>query len=1467
MGLARSGGAMAAVAATAAEVAVSLAGLAGLAGRVDIAAVNGPASVVVSGDADAVDEVAARWAADGRDVKRLRVSHAFHSHHMDPVLEQFGRDIAGLDFRAPAIPMVSNLTGTLATAEQLAAVDYWVEHVREPVRYADGVAALAGLGVAHYLELGPGGVLTGMAAACLPDDDDRVLVTALPGGVAEPRGVARALARLGAAGLPVAWTGLPDGRRADLPTYAFQRHQYWLDVAPRPTAGAEHPLLVSTVELADGGAIATGLLSRARLPWLADHRVSGAVLLPGTAFVEMALRAGAQVGCADVAELVLEAPATVPPDTAVDVQVAVAAPADGQRRFEVFCRQAGAAWARHATGVLAALPDPQWSGGDGPWPPRDAVAVDLADCYAVLAARGYDYGPAFRGLRGLWRRSDEVFADVALPAELVPEARRFLVHPVLLDTALHAVLLSGAFGIDTALALPFSWSGVSVRATGASRLLVRVTGGSGSVTVELADSDGRPLGVVRSLLLRAADPDRLRTMAAAAPPAATAEYRDLYQVEWDLLSETGASADPADWSVVGTRVLAESECYPDWLVFQATHAAAAAAVVVLAWPGDHDPDVPAVAQARLARLLEIVQQWCAEDRWARSRLVLLTHGAVAEDQGTAVSDLAGAAAWGLVRTAQTEHPGRFVLVDTDDDPDSMAALAVAVGSGEPQSVIRRGQVRVPRLARPGTVLSVPDSAAWRLAAVRRGSLDGLALIDHPAAAAALAPTRVRVRIRAAGVNFRDVVSTLGLVDDDRPLGSEAAGVVTEIGEDVTDLAVGDRVMGIFPDGAFGPVAATDRDLLVPIPREWTFEQAAAVPVAFATAYHGLVNLAKVQPGERVLVHAAAGAVGMAAVQIARYLGAEVYGTASPHKWPALLGYGMTSDRMASSRTLEFEQRFAAGFDVVLDSLAGEFVDASLRLTRPGGRFLEIGKTDIRDTAMVARDHPRISYRAYDLLADVEPRSQGEMLRELAALVERGVLSFPPLASWPVRRAPEAFRYMSMARHVGKLVLTLPPGDDGDGTVLVTGASGALAGLFARHLVLARGVRNLLLLSRGPARPELIAELTELGAAVRWAACDVADRDALARVLAGIAPQHPLTGVFHLAGALADGVIESLTTDSLDAVMAPKAVGAWNLHTTTLDAPLTDFVVFSSVAGTLGTAGQGNYAAANAFLDALVSYRRGRGLPGSSWVWGMWENFGSAMTGRLSEVDRARLRTLGLAAITAEQGTRMFDAGTELGSAVLVAAAVAASDPAAAQAVSPLLRPLLAAPARRRAAPDTPTATVSFTDRLAGLDPVAARDELARLVGRNVAAVLGYDTDVAPPVATPLRDLGFDSLAGVELRNRLNSRTGLRTPTTLVFDYPTIGDIVGYLVDALGVARPRQAAPDDTDGTIRDLLAGIPVATLRRAGLLDALLRLAAPDTESETPSDASSVAFDDDDDLDSLDVDGLVRLALGGNDR
>ncbi len=1404
MGALPAGGAMVSIQASEQEVAPTLNGYED---RVSLAAVNGPVSVVISGEEDAVVELQGVWEQRDRKTKRLRVSHAFHSPRMDAMLDEFAEVANTVEFSPPRIPVVSNLTGEPAPDEQICTADYWVRHVREAVRFMAGVQWLHSQGANNYLELGPDTTLSTTTSMCLETDSEHPVlsVALLRRERPEVKALLAALAQVWAHGADVDWRTLLEGsgaRRVTLPAYAFQRQRFWLlpnsgagDVTASGLLSANHPLLGAALSPATEGAdvVFTGRISVGSHPWLADHAVLGTALLPGTAFLELALHTGQHVGTPTVHELVLEAPLLLSGDSAVQLQISITDPDDaGRRSLSVHsCPEPTPGdlregdWTLHATGVLS--PEDEEIAGVNEqfveWPPEGAEAVNVDGLYDQLIERGIEYGPAFQGLQAAWRRGQEIFAEVTLAPDQHSEASSFGVHPALLDAALHAAFVAPDTD-EGGVRLPFSLNGVQLYSPGASSLRVVVSPtAENAIRLSVADDTGQPVATIDSLTTREIPAGALNVT----------QGDSLFTVRWNTITSPvqqtlqhvvlGAENSPLAETLAGAGCTVEA--YADLRILgQALEDGASLPSIVLA---DCDPGEDgelAAMHASTHQVLVLVQEWLADPRFADARLVLLTKGAVAVTAGEHLPGIAQSPIWGLVRSAQTENPGRLVLADVDGDETSWGALPDALSHHEPQLAIRSASVLVPRLARAGSddALMTPNGASqWQLRADPGGTFEGLSLVparETPGAGEA------SVAVRAAGLNFRDVLIALGMYPGDATIGGEGAGVVLEVGPGVEGLAVGDRVMGLLT--SMGNVSVADHHWLTRIPDGWSFAQAASVPVAFLTAYYALVDLAAVKPGERVLVHAGAGGVGMAAVQLAKHLGAEVFATASPSKWDTLRALGLDDTHIANSRTLDFKQRFrdasdGRGVDVVLDSLTGEFVDASLELLAKDGRFVEMGKADIRDADEISEKHPGVAYTAFDL-NDVGPERIRAMLAQLVELFDGGALRLVPVRAWDIRHAPDAFRFMSQARHVGKLVLTMPPAIDSQGTLLITGATGTLGGLLARHLASQHGVNHLLLTSRrgedAEGAKQLKADLEALGATVTIAACDVSQREPLQALLDTIPAEHPLRGVVHAAGVLDDGVIGSLTPDRVDAVLAPKADAAWHLHDLTKHLDLSMFVLFSSAAGTFGSPGQSNYAAANAFVDALAAYRHARGLTGMSLAWGLWEQ-ASDMTGELTDADRKRMARTGIRPLSSEEGLQLFSRALAAGDALMLPVPL---DLAALRAQSstgilpPLLSGLVVVPARRESKASRSLA------RLLAVTPESERGSVVLdLVRAEVATVLGHASSEAIDPQRTFKDLGFDSLTAVELRNRLNVQTGLQLAATIVFDYPTTSAVAEYLL--------------------------------------------------------------------------------------
>ncbi|MET8877842.1 SDR family NAD(P)-dependent oxidoreductase [Nocardia sp. NPDC004604] len=1103
------GGAMAAVQASAEEVSELLSD------GIDIAAINSPGSVVVSGVREEVAAVVDRLRQAGRRVNWLPVSHAFHSPLMEPMLEQFATAIEKLSFTEPAIPVVSNLDGRPGGA-RMATPQYWVEHVRRSVHFAEGMQWLRQAGVGRYVVAGPDGGLTALIHQCVESaittesPAPATVVPVLRKARSETVSALTAAAAIDVAGNGIDWPAVftrgarqPRPRaHVALPTYAFQHRHYWLDSPTLrstwfvgtdvsridrerglvPLLTRAHPLLGAAVASPEtGGVVVTGRLSPAIQPWLADHVVGGVALLAGTGFVELVLRAAEEVGCVLLRELTLMAPLVLSDNRGVQLQVQVGGADEfGCRAVSVYsCTEAdNAVWILHAQGVLGAETPLHGDAEFAEWPPQGAVAVPIDGLYDRLTGTGYEYGPVFRGLQSVWRRGDDLFVQASVSGA-VTEAEQFGLHPALLDSVLHALLLEGEGVAAGEVMMPFAWQNVSLYAAGASSVRARITQlAGGRVAIDVSDEAGQLVLQAQSLTMRPLPPGQLT------PPRARGR---LHALRW---TPVGGSmpGTPSQTFKSHIHTVPDAETLLSWIRDEPVDMPS---VVVLdsQRAGTGAEDIPDRLRAATADALAVTQVWLAATQFAASTLVVLTRGAVGL-VGETITDLPGSAIWGLLRSAQSEHPGRIVLVDTEVDARfEETALSAVLASGEPQIVLRAGVLHKARLT------EIPDQ-----------------------------PRRSH----------------------------------------------------------------------------------SAMP-------------------------------------------------AGPH---------------------------SAGSDVGATSAGG--------------------------------------------------------------------------------------------------------------TVLVTGGTGEIGAQLARHLVVKHRVKSLVLASRRGAAAdgavELAAELTELGALVTVVACDVSDRDAVAAMVAAVPDQFPLQGVIHAAGVLDDGMVESLTPDRLNTVLAGKADAAWYLHELTRDMDLRVFALCSSAAGVLGGAGQGNYAAANVFLDRLAEHRRTTGLAATSIAWGPWTS-GTGMAGSLGDTGLARLRRNAFLSISPEQGLEMFDLAVTQDRAAVVAAPmdrVVLERHARAGLLVPALRGLTSSTPRLSAGETAPTREegLSLRGKISAMASAERLPILVDMVRNQIGVVLGHDNphDIDPE--GNFRELGFDSLTAVEARNQLNGVTGLRLPTTLIFDNPTPVALARYILHEL-----------------------------------------------------------------------------------
>lgn len=1461
--------------------------------RINPAVYNSPSSTVVSGNAEDMATFLQLCEAEGIYAKRIAVDVLAHSPELRVLCPTLTERMGDLTAQRAKIPFHSTVEGHAGlkplSGEELD-LAYWCDNLCNPVRFVDVISHLTAQGNVTFLECSPQPIL--LPAIEETADQSEACVTAigtLKRTLSAKEAIAEAAARLFSAGHELNWRALyPDCKPVCLPTYPFERSSYWLsaqasqDVSAAGQRIVNHSFLNALIDLPNQeGFVLTGRIGLKSQAWIADHGAGGAVLLPASAYVDMALEAAAKLGAAAVEELVLQAPMMLVDNDMLDIQLRVEErKQDGHWPLSFYSRrstgddhQPPEEWSLNATAFLTS-DAAKLEVSDEQWPPVGAQEEDLDAFRDRLALAGYQYGPAFHGLTRLWREGNELFAEAELPEGLKP-AGHFL-HPALLDAVLQPIALPWKGDGTAALRLPFSINEITCTGEAATCLRARLTVlDNESVRFQAFNEKGVPVIAFEKLTLRLAKREVLEAKSKSRPD------RDLLELVWSpLLNDTKPVGNLPSWEKLS--LLQPSEAFAARLAHfskassfeELANAETPPGTIVWALPQTDDEDLPRSTRTLNETVLNQLQQFSHNKALSGSVLVVMTHKAITTGLHE-VPDPAHASAWSMIHSAQNEMPDRFILVDVDDESDIGETLKLALGSGRAQLAIRHDKLLAPALMRIDAVPLLPVPVIgkpWRLDLVHGEGIEALDVVADDRGQTPLGQEQIRVEVRAAGLNFYDTACAMGLVAKRHDFGAEAAGVVVETAPGVERFTPGDRVV-VMAEGCFGAQVVADARMASHFPAHWTFAQAATVPIAFVTSYYALIEMAKIKPGEKVLIHAGAGGVGQAAIQLARHLGAEVFVTASPRKWPVLRALGIPQDHIGNSRTLDFAEQFqevrGAGIDVVINSLAGDFIDRTMAIMAPGGRFVEIGKTDVRDPKRVNDAYPQITYHYLDWGVTSGFETTGQVFAALMRLFEDGMLQTLPLTAIDIQQAPDAFRMMQHARHTGKIVLTLPQQLNPQGTVLITGGTGTLGALLAEHLVTSRSVKRLLLVSRsGAASPEAAAVRDVLeahGAIVDIKACDTSDPIALKRLFQTIPAEHPLTGIFHTAGVLADATIANLTAKQIEKVFAPKVDAAWHLHELTQHMDLAVFALYSSINGVLGNAGQGNYAAANTFLDSLALVRRRLGLPATSLGWGWWRPV-TNLSRNFSAADTARIARVGFAPITAEHGNALLDA------------AIASPFPALAASpfnqqtldenrdvglLHPLLMSLVGTNSKRRGRSAADKAA-DLMRELKALTSAARTKKVETLILQHTISTLGLSEGTKLKADDSFKDLGIDSLMALSLRNQVNIAFGLRLPATLIYDFPAPKALGEHLVERLfpqgqeeDVAGRGSTEPDDT--AIRSLISSIPISRLRGLGILETLLQLASGQEISTFEGEPETV-----DKIQSASVEELLKLAALG---
>jgi amino acid adenylation domain-containing protein len=1440
------------------EAARRLIGEAGLA--LEIAAINGPDLITVGGAPREIDRLMDLLRADpARPFGRpLHVDYAFHTRQMDPFAAELRASLAGIAPCAGDAAMYSTVTGTPVGAHALDA-EYWWRNMREPVLFQAAVEAAIQDGINTFVEIGAHPVLSGPVRACLAAAGRTgTVVASLQREVADEMYLGRALGKLYVSGVAPDWSSVapPGWRFVPLPGQPFEAQRLWAESEESRAArldGPVHPLLGTRLRTASPRWQAH---IGARMPrFLGDHRIDGATVFPASAYVEQMLATARETLGEPPWELegiVFHDALLLPDEGRVQVETSFATE---RGAIEIASRSVGdAAWTVRASGRVRS-----WNGGDhgvARWQPatEPPTHVEHARFYQMLQQEGHDFGPSFRGVRTLWRERGEALGAIALPAEAV-DSGRYVLHPALLDACFQVIRGFGEFSDDAPredlVTLPVSIGRLRVfRRPGRDVLsrasAVHETASEIVCDIDVVDDLGHPVAAIRGLRCR-----RIRAGGTAAAGSVAAFYREHWvELERELAQRQatgrgylvlGAGARVAHelaeaLRARGARVVCAESTKTD-ATAAAIEALLAASgpvdeIVVIATLDDERSHEPSPDPAVVEGLVALLQIGARTDP---RRVITIIADGVAQCPGDPARSPFFAPADGLVRTARNEMPDLQARV-IDTDPHSMridrlvaevlrdAAEPLIALRGDKRLACRLGAVSEESLPLGSTTWQPkPRTPPFHVTMSSPGALDRLRLREMRPPRPR--PGEVLVEVRAVGLNFRDVMAATGLLPPDaedapawQHLGLECAGVAIEVGEGC-DLGLAGRRVIAMTRGALASHVAVPAALVIPIPDELSFAAAAALPTAYATAQYTLRSLARLQAGETVLIHAATGGVGLAAIAIARNCGARIIATAGrPEKRDYLRARGLAD--VFDSRSLGFADDVLAatqgrGVDVVLNSLPGPYLEKSLALLAPGGRFLEIGKRDIYGDRLIGLRSLRqnAAFFAVDLASIARERPQAiraeleSVVRDIAA----GKLDLLPVEPFSSDEIAGAFRHMANADHIGKIVITheqparvefdsaasrlIRP----DATYLVTGGLGGF-GLAIAQWLATQGARSLALIGRsGAARAEAqsaVAAMRAAGVDVMAIAADVSDAAQVSAVLGAIAATgRPLLGIIHAAGIIDDALLGDLDADRVRRVFAPKAVGAWHLHALTAGLPLDFFVCCSSVAGLLGSVGQAHYAAANRFLDALAAMRQAQHLPGLSIAWGPIADAGF-LTRRpdiARHLEQGGMRPIPVQAALDALACLLLRRCDAIAVADIAAPLVARALPATAR--SGYLAELVSTDARSHAAPE------SLRSRWLQLPASDRPGFIADFLRQQIGAVL-KTVPSSIEAERPLAELGLDSLTSFELKNRIESAIDASLPITKFLQKPTVrqlADVIGEKLDqpAESALRPAAARPADT----------------------------------------------------------------------
>jgi polyketide synthase 12/polyene macrolide polyketide synthase/epothilone polyketide synthase D len=1444
-------GAMASIAASETEV---LLAIEVYKDTVGIGAVNGPLSTMISGDRDKVIQVLAGFEARGVKVKLLPISNASHSPLMETILDEFEKVALKVKYSSPSISIISNLTGKLIENDEICNATYWKQHIRNTVRFSEGMQSLHEMGYRIFIEIGPQSILLGMGQACAPQNDkgltEGVWLPSLEKGKPEWGILLKSLGTLWVHGETIKWKDFEkdyNRHKVQLPTYPFQRERYWVEAVNKSNLyniNPGHALLglMTFSAMHDTEITFNSEINLKAYPYLIDHQVFGNIIVPGSVYIEMAIAAAREKfkeklnesSIIEIRNILIEQPLVLPIDGTEFCSRAIQVAIENEH-WQVLSHQNNK-WVKHASGVMmvtepiAAASTLDIEGIKQ----RCDIETNPSDLYQQLDNMGLEYGALFQGLKKLYNNNYEAFGEISIPIGIEHD-KGYLLHPAVLDSCFHimANLFIGDYSQNNKYVyLPFEiekidfYGNLSKDVVAYAELEDSNQDKVKKANLSICDSHGKLLISIHGFSSVKTSNSELSQLVSS--QSITNIDNLLYELKWreqglSIIEPTGIR-ERKIWYIlsendaISEQLIDRVKQFGDIVNTELGNSALQLDRVVYIPGVDKNITKIATVSCVYETALKLTQHLVKNKILKNNgKLIFVTQCAQWVNDVQFYYSLSQAPLIGLSRVIAIEHPelnSRIIDLDVDNlNIDSVfSELNSADTNIESQVAFRIGSRFVPRIARYATER---DSSYTFLSFSSRGSINNLEF--KPLTRKLLRPNEVEIEVVAAGLNFRDVMDVMGLIPDTAfmPLGGECSGRIVNIGRDVTRFMVGDEVVGV-GQSCFAKYVNINEQLIVHKPNNLDFIEAATIPVVFLTAYFAFNISTKLKSGDRVLIHAAAGGVGIAAIQLAKLIGAEIYATVSTvEKRKLIESLGVKPDHIMNSRTTEFSDNIlnmtgGKGVDVVLNSLTSEdYIAKSLATLAPNGRFLEIAKHDIWSEDQVADFRPDVKYSiiAIDEVTKQNPELIGNILTNIIEQIKSAKIKPLQATIYSMSQAKQAFEFMAQGKHAGKIVLTIQDEKtrkrflpitikNNDAIYLITGGLGGL-GLEVAKWLAAKGAKSLALVGRSKPNArahQIISSLQHAGVEVKIILADIAN----AKDVAKIFKQLRITGIIHAAGILNDATLMQQDFDKYLKVINPKIIGAWNLQTAIEKnkQQLDFFVSFSSATSIFGNVGQSNYAAANSFLDTLTFYQRQNHIQAFSINWGPWADVGLAAN--VDKASQEQMALNGIKTFNPETGISALEKlllGDSTGPETIVldinwSKFMLQNADSTSFLYSEMAKTIVKQ--NNKKVYDKNNQLIQNLIKSSSNERI---EILGTYIENEIKTVLNLGPNEIIDRRSGVASLGLNSLMSVEFRNRLTKALGdvfaKALPATLLFNYPTIEALTQYLLSEALALEEKQ----------------------------------------------------------------------------